>query len=221
MCGAVRFGCLRVLFDQRFVPLTIVFHPFHYFLPICHSFTETNYLETYAEVPSDIYGNSAIDPAMANTYMQTRKFLMAMYELTEPEANTIITQGVDFAITQVVDGNWGAHSVIPKKIFEPYEGSAEPETPAIMLERQAPPMADLPLNSANVHWGFFSKELEPVLTVTSGQEVVVEMATHHACDDWDKMIAGDEGKGHRFLIVLCLASKSAVGLMNIFFLFCQ
>ena len=24
-------------------------------------------------------------------------------------------------------------------------------------------------------------------------EIVVEMATHHACDDWDRMIKGDEG----------------------------
>ena len=53
--------------------------------------------------------------------------------------------------------------------------------------------ADLKLSSDNVHWGFFSKDLEPVLTVTSGQEVVVEMATHHPCDDWDRMIMGDEG----------------------------
>ena len=153
-------------------------------------------METYAESPSDIYGNSAIDPAMANTYMQTRKFIMALYGLTEPEANTIITQGVDFAVTQVVDGNWGVHSTVPKKIFEPHElpsFSIEPGELDVVVERAAKLPADLPLNSANVHWGYFSKELEPVLTITSGQEVVVEMATHHACDDWDKMIAGDGG----------------------------
>lgn len=154
-------------------------------------------MDTYAENPSDIYGNSAIDPAMANTYMQTRKFLMALYGMTEPEANTIITQGVDFAVTQVVDGNWGVHSVIPKKIFEPYDG--EPAEPAIMVERSMPLTADLPLNSDNVHWGYFSKELDPVLTITSGEEVVVEMATHHACDDWDRMIAGDEGKNYVYI----------------------
>lgn len=33
----------------------------------------------------------------------------------------------------------------------------------------------LPLSAANVHWGFFSKTLEPVLTVASGTEVTVEM----------------------------------------------
>jgi acetamidase/formamidase len=51
----------------------------------------------------------------------------------------------------------------------------------------------LELSAVNVHWGYFSKTLTPVLTVESGAEVVVEMATHHACDDWDKMIKGDVG----------------------------
>ena len=113
---------------------------------------------------------------------------MALYGLTEPEANTIITQAVDFAVTQVVDGNWGVHSLIPKQIFDEFEGTNEGLGDEVVE-------ADLPLNSANVHWGFFSKEIDPVLTIESGSEVIVEMATHHACDDWDKMIAGDPGKG--------------------------
>lgn len=69
--------------------------------------------------------------------------------------------------------------------------------------------ADLPLSAANVHWGYFSKELEPVLTVTSGQEVVVEMATHHACDDWDRMIAGDPGKLLRASEMNCDLSRQS------------
>ncbi|CAB9503613.1 Acetamidase formamidase [Seminavis robusta] len=160
---------------------------------IVHGFTETDYLATFSDNPSEIYSNSAIDPAMSNAYQQTRKFLMLTYGLTEPEANTIITQGVDYAITQVVDGNWGVHAVIPKKIFEPHTGGEEtPVESDVSVARQSP-AADIELSSANVHWGFFSKELEPILTVQSGQEVVVEMATHHACDDWDRMIKGDAG----------------------------
>jgi acetamidase/formamidase len=31
------------------------------------------------------------------------------------------------------------------------------------------------------------------LTAFSVLEIVVEMATHHACDDWDRMIKGDKG----------------------------
>lgn len=54
-------------------------------------------------------------------------------------------------------------------------------------------MTKLELSAANVHWGYFSKTLDPVLTIPSGETVVVEMATHHACDDWDAMIKGDPG----------------------------
>jgi hypothetical protein len=44
--------------------------------------------------------------------------VIAEYNLSEAEAWTIITQGVNFGVTQVVDGNWGVHAVIPKAIFE-------------------------------------------------------------------------------------------------------
>ena len=81
-------------------------------------FTEIDYLETYAANPSDIYGASSIDDAMKNCYTQTRKFLMAKYGLTDAEAATFITVGVDFATTQLVDGNWGVHAEIPKAMFE-------------------------------------------------------------------------------------------------------
>ena len=27
------------------------------------------------------------------------------------------------------------------------------------------------------------------------------MATHHACDDWDRMIAGDEGKNYVYILI--------------------
>jgi hypothetical protein len=48
----------------------------------------------------------------------------------------------------------------------------------------------LPLTAAN-NVGFLRKTLEPVLTVSSGEEVKVEMATHRGCDDYYKMISGD------------------------------
>ncbi|KAL3778725.1 hypothetical protein HJC23_006275 [Cyclotella cryptica] len=85
---------------------------------IVHGFTETDYLATFADNPGDIFGASSIDKAMKNAYTQTRKFLMKAYGVTEIEANSLITQAVDFAMTQLVDGNWGVHSVIPKAVFE-------------------------------------------------------------------------------------------------------
>jgi hypothetical protein len=41
---------------------------------------------------------------MMNTFAQTRDFVMAQYGLTEHEAWTVITQGVNFGFTQLVDG---------------------------------------------------------------------------------------------------------------------
>lgn len=51
--------------------------------------------------PSDIYDNSDMTKAMKNAFSQTVKFLMAEYSLTEAEAWTIITQGVDFGESEV------------------------------------------------------------------------------------------------------------------------
>jgi Acetamidase/Formamidase family len=96
-------------------------------------------------------------------------------------------QGVDFAVTQVVDGNFGVHGVIPKGIFEKIDG------PVSSISRNLMAEADLKLSASNVHWGYFSKTLAPALTIESGSTVIVEMATHHACDDYDKMILGDTG----------------------------
>lgn len=50
----------------------------------------------------------------------------------------------------------------------------------------------LPLSKDNVHWGYFSKTLKPVLTVPSGSTVTIETATLNACEDYDKMIKGDK-----------------------------
>ena len=44
--------------------------------------------------------------------------MMAKYDLSEIETWTIITQAVNFGMTQLVDGNWGMHALIPKSIFE-------------------------------------------------------------------------------------------------------
>ena len=40
---------------------------------IIHGFTETDYLATFPDDPSQIYGASSIDKAMMNAYTQTRK----------------------------------------------------------------------------------------------------------------------------------------------------
>ena len=51
----------------------------------------------------------------------------------------------------------------------------------------------LPASAATIHWGYFSRFLSPVLEVRSGDIVTIECLTHHAYDDYDRMIAGDPG----------------------------
>lgn len=60
-------------------------------------------------------------------------------------------------------------------------------------QAQAPQEHYLPANANTVHWGFFSKELEPKLVVESGDIITVETLTHHANDDASLMVAGDPG----------------------------
>ena len=42
---------------------------------------------------------------------------MSTYGLMEDEAIMVMSAGVDFGVTQVVDGNWGVHAIIRKSIF--------------------------------------------------------------------------------------------------------
>lgn len=42
-----------------------------------------------------------------------------------------------------------------------------------------------------VHWGYFSRDLAPVLEIGSGDVVTVEVLTQHAFDDHERMIKGD------------------------------
>jgi acetamidase/formamidase/AraC-like DNA-binding protein len=51
----------------------------------------------------------------------------------------------------------------------------------------------LPANAKTVHWGYFSRSLRPVLEVASGDLVTIETLTHHAYDDYERMIKGDSG----------------------------
>jgi acetamidase/formamidase len=44
-----------------------------------------------------------------------------------------------------------------------------------------------------VHWGYFSKSLKPQVEIESGDFVTIETLTHHAGDDYERMIKGDPG----------------------------
>ncbi|KIZ05259.1 acetamidase/formamidase [Monoraphidium neglectum] len=71
-------------------------------------------------------GDSELDGTGA--YKNARDWLMRFKGLTEDQAITLLTVAGDFAITQVVDGNWGVHVVIPKYVFSNPKAAFKPAT---------------------------------------------------------------------------------------------
>jgi len=51
----------------------------------------------------------------------------------------------------------------------------------------------IPATDKTVHWGYFSRSLKPLVDLDSGDFVTIEALTHHAYDDYDRMIKGDPG----------------------------
>ena len=85
---------------------------------VIHGFSYANYLEELGDdAQSVIYEKSSIDRAMRDAYRKMRHFLMTTQGLNEDEAISLMSIGVDFGITQIVDGNWGVHGILKKDIF--------------------------------------------------------------------------------------------------------
>src|SRR3989441_6951135 len=85
---------------------------------VLHGFSYPKYLaELGANAQSDIYSKSSVDLALKDAFRKMRHFLMTTKGLTEDEAISLMSIGVDFGITQVVDGNWGVHAIIRKNLF--------------------------------------------------------------------------------------------------------
>ena len=85
---------------------------------VLHGFSFANYLEELGpEAQSKIYSKSSVDLAMRDAFRKVRHFLMTTQGLSEDEAISLMTVGVDFGITQVVDGNWGVHGIVKKALF--------------------------------------------------------------------------------------------------------
>ncbi|WP_243395691.1 acetamidase/formamidase family protein [Sphingomonas oleivorans] len=81
-------------------------------------FSHPDYLKELGEdAQSEVYKRSSIDAAMRDAFRKARRFLMTTKELTEDEAISLLSVGVDFGISQVVNGNWGVHAVIRKALF--------------------------------------------------------------------------------------------------------
>src|SRR5215471_9471437 len=85
---------------------------------VLHGFSFPNYLaELGPMAQQDIYKKSSIDLALRDAFRKMRSFLMSTKGLTEDEAISLMSIGVDFGVTQVVDGNWGIHAIIKKNLF--------------------------------------------------------------------------------------------------------
>ena len=81
-------------------------------------FSHPNYLAEFgAQGQSEVYATSSLDLAMKDAFRKMRRFLMATRGLTEDEAIALMSAAVDFGVTQVVDGNWGVHAILSKRLF--------------------------------------------------------------------------------------------------------
>jgi len=85
---------------------------------VVHGFSYANYLqELGAKAQQKIYESSSVDKAMRDAFRKMRHFLMTTQSLSEDEAISLMSVATDFGVTQVVDGNWGVHATIKKRIF--------------------------------------------------------------------------------------------------------
>jgi acetamidase/formamidase len=86
---------------------------------VVHGFSFPHYLtELGPEAQSEVFRKSSVDLAMRDAFRKIRDFLMHVHHLSEDEAISLISVAVDFGVTQVVDGNWGVHASLRKRIFE-------------------------------------------------------------------------------------------------------
>jgi acetamidase/formamidase len=85
---------------------------------VVHGFSYPRYLtDLGSNAQSEIFKKSSVDHAMRDAFRKMREFLMNTQKLSEDEAISLMSVGVDFGVTQVVDGNWGVHASIRKSIF--------------------------------------------------------------------------------------------------------
>jgi acetamidase/formamidase/AraC-like DNA-binding protein len=82
-------------------------------------FSHPNYLAEFGvKGQSEVYATSSLDLAMKDAFRKMRRFLMNIKGLSEDEAVALMSAAVDFGVTQVVDGNWGVHAILSKRLFE-------------------------------------------------------------------------------------------------------
>jgi acetamidase/formamidase len=85
---------------------------------VVHGFSYPNYLaELDVEKRGEVFTQSTLDSAMRDAFRKMRRFLMVTKNLSEDEAISLMSVGVDFGVSQVVDGNVGVHAILRKDMF--------------------------------------------------------------------------------------------------------
>jgi acetamidase/formamidase len=85
---------------------------------VVHGFSFPRFLTDLGPDAQDtVFVRSSVDLAMRDAFRKARHFLMTTRGLSEDEAISLLSVGVDFGVTQVVDGNWGVHGIIKKSLF--------------------------------------------------------------------------------------------------------
>lgn len=81
-------------------------------------FSNPDYLRELGEdAQSEVYKQASVEAAMRDAFRKARRFLMTTKKLTEDEAISLLSVGVDFGISQIVNGNWGVYAIIRKGMF--------------------------------------------------------------------------------------------------------
>ena len=85
---------------------------------VVHGFSFPRFLTDLGpDAQETVFARSSVDLAMRDAFRKARRFLMTTRRLSEDEAISLLSVGVDFGVTQVVDGNWGVHAIIKKSLF--------------------------------------------------------------------------------------------------------
>ena len=84
-----------------------------------HGFSIPRFLTDLGPDAQDrVFTKSSVDLAVRDAFRKARRFLMTTRGLSEDEAISFLSVGVDFGATQVVDGNWGVHAIVRKSRFD-------------------------------------------------------------------------------------------------------
>ena len=107
----------------------------------------------------------------------------------EPEITTPTTEPAAFTRREILQGSvLGAAAI--GTLGAPALAQAQARAPVTKSSLSHYYVA---ATNKTVHWGYFSKKLPPVISVQSGDFVTMETVTHHAYDDFERMIQGDAG----------------------------